>query len=417
MARFYAPFDPNYTNGTLIGSGHNKRWIAGGDSASAATVRNGLIASRSALSGQMLAQLNAANTFVTPTRGIIIPSDGITFSAGNLSWNNVYSGSIRGLKYEEDPSVRISQSISVNDTNIIGAVTPADPGSILQGYYYSASAAVDETLRLLIFSASGGSLTLGGPYQRPGNYPSRTLHSVYHDYQLTYFAWDDFTPGAPREAATTTPASSNINNTYWYSNPFDITLNWSNSNYEFLNDANSVPIVNLTIVTESISGTTTVTSSGDIVTFAGANQYIWNIPNDFLNNSGLGGTATYQVTASVKLRDHTLFASESISSFGSSSADPKTLILTRLFARNYKYLASGFTQGASCTQFSGATTTYYTWKNSALSGGEFIYTSTDTNNPGGAANGFYLDVGPGAGEVYEIQSNGFVEPIIKSCVP
>jgi uncharacterized membrane-anchored protein len=428
MARFYAPFNPSYTNATLIGLGYDKRWIISGDSASSATQRNGLIASRSALSGQMLAQLNAANTFVTTTRGIILPGDGITFSGGNLSWNNVYSGSIDGLKYEVDPSVRIKQPISIADTGIIGAVTPADPGSILQGYYYSASTAVDETIRLLIYSGSASFVLQadGGPYQRPGNYPSKTLHSVYHDYQLTYFAWDDFTPGKPREAATTTPASSNINNTYWYSNSFNITLNWSNSNHEFLNDANAVPIVNLTIVTESISGTTTVTSSGDIVTFAGANQYIWNIPNDFLNNSGVGGTATYQVTASVKLRDHTLFASESISSFGSSSADPKTLILTRLFARNYKYLANPTTRNPfdftiDCDEFPFTGATYYATKNSVLTatGGETIYTATDSNNPGTAASGYYYDHTVGAVDtIYEVEpfANGNItQGILYSC--
>lgn len=415
MARFYAPFDPEYTNSTLENTfNYNRRWIAGGASASSATQRNGLITSRSVLSGQVLSQLDAANTFVTSTRGIIVPSDGITFGGGNMSWNNVYSGSLRGLKYESDPSVRISQSISINDTSLIGGVSPADSVSILQGYYYSASAAVNETVRLVIFSGSA-SLTLGGPYDRVGNYPSRTLHSLYHDYQLTYFAWDDFTPGTPRSTILATPA--NISNEYYYTNPFNISLGWSSTNYEFKNDALARPVVKLEMISESVSGPVTVTSSGDMLLLAGESNITWSIANDPLNNGSLGGIGTYQLSASVKFRDHTLFLSESINSDGTASNNTGTLILRRLFPRSYKYLASGFTQGASCTQFSGATTTYYTWKNSALSGGEFIYTSTDTNNPGGAANGFYLDVGPGAGEVYEIQSNGFVEPIIKSCVP
>lgn len=415
MARFYAPFDPLYTNSTLENTfNYNRVWIAGGASASAATQRNGLIVSRSALSGQMLAQLDAANTFVTPTRGVIIPGNAISFTSTDLSWTSAYTGSIRGLKYESDPSVRISQSISTGDTGIVGPTQPTDGGTILKGYYESASKAVDETVRLVIFSGSA-SATLTSPYLRPGNYPSRTLHSLYHDYQFTYFAWDDFTPGTPRSTILATPA--NISNEYYYTNPFNISLGWSSTNYEFKNDALARPVVKLEMISESVSGPVTVTSSGDMLLLAGESNITWSIANDPLNNGSLGGLGTYQVTASVKFRDHTLFLSESINSDGTASNNTGTLILRRLFPRSYKYLASGFVEDDPCTQFSGATTTYYTWKNSALSGGEFIYTSTDTNNPGGAANGFYLDVGPGAGEVYEIQSNGYVEPIIKNCIP
>jgi hypothetical protein len=52
--------------------------------------------------------------------------------------------------------------------------------------YESASVAVSTVL---------GSIQDGGPYGRIGLNPSRTLHTVYHDPETRYFAWDDFSPG------------------------------------------------------------------------------------------------------------------------------------------------------------------------------------------------------------------------------
>jgi hypothetical protein len=44
---------------------------------------------------------------------------------------------------------------------------------------------------------SGSGNTSIGPYVRKGTNESRTLHSIWHDADLNYFAWDDFSPGQP----------------------------------------------------------------------------------------------------------------------------------------------------------------------------------------------------------------------------
>ncbi len=89
MARFYAVFDPSTT--AAIGNSpyfYEKRYIGANAgtssqlSASAALLRNGLMASQSILSTEMYAQMDSSNE--DGSKGIIIPYDSLTTSGSNL---------------------------------------------------------------------------------------------------------------------------------------------------------------------------------------------------------------------------------------------------------------------------------------------------------------------------------------------
>jgi len=207
MARFYAVFDPNYTN--AIGNSptfYERRFIGanGGNSsslsASAALLRDGLIASRSALSSQMYSVMDNSNK--DGAKGIIIPYDSITLSGGNLNFSNVYTSSIAGVVYPANPSTRPPDAfISSSDPRLLAT---GDTGAIMQGYYLSASAAINDLLQNKIQTAIGNTIN-AGPYTRTpcqaisffGGPTARRNLSIHHDENMDYFAWDDFQPGEP----------------------------------------------------------------------------------------------------------------------------------------------------------------------------------------------------------------------------
>lgn len=314
MARFYAVFDPTYSNTTLNNAKHEKRYIGmntGGTtplSASAAILREGLLLSRSVLHNTLYPQLDSDNRTATTTRGVIIPYNVITIdspSPGDLSWTNVYTGSAPGLKFESDPSIRITASVVSTDTSIVGPAVPVDSGTISKFPYLSASAAVNNIIKNKIQSASN-SLVNSGPYERLGNYSSRTLHSLYHDYDMTYFAWDDFTPGAPQ--VFTIAHSASMANEFYYTNPFRFTVQWSGQ-YDYLADALAYPIVSTSFA--SASGVVNFTyntqmSPGEVQVFVEVNSDPQN---------GIRGTISneYYLHATASFREPILSASNIIS--------------------------------------------------------------------------------------------------------
>lgn len=277
MARFYARFD-QASESNLDSDFFDKRTL-GADSASGALLRNGLIASRSALSTAMHAELDLQNHY--GTNGPIIPREinNITQAAGALSWNNVYTSSVfPGVITPADYRTRPTASITTADTasGALVARSPVDSGSINENLYLSASAAVTAVLNS--FSSGQSPLTTGNQ----GNNVSRTLHSVWHDKDTQYFAYDNFTPGTPQNlAAKETYAStstSSSNGTIYLS-----------ASREYLNDFNSNGSASIVATLRYAS------SSG--ASFSGANSTAKSltvtVPMSSLSTTGNDATRYY----------------------------------------------------------------------------------------------------------------------------
>lgn len=402
MARFYAVFDPTYTNATLNSSKHERRFIGmntGGTSplsASAAILRNGLILSRSVLHNTLYPQLDSDNRTATTTRGVIIPYNVISFdspSPNDLTWTNVYTGSAPGLRFESDPSIRISASVLSTDTSIVGPAVPVDGGTISKFPYLSASAAVNDITKNKIQSASN-SLVNSGPYERLGNYPSRTLHSLYHDYDMTYFAWDDYTPGAPRTFTILNSAS--MANDYYYTYPFYFTVQWSGQ-YEYLADALAYPIVSTSFA--SASGVVSDSYFGPLA--AGITSVEIMVDSD--PQSGIRGIFSneYYLHATASLREPFLSSSNIISDSPVATGAVQ-MNLFRLYEISLIRKATGQSE-TLCANYNTGTTTYYTSGNAGAEAQQtvldnsgdhdWLYTNTNVNNPTKAAMDWYKVTG------------------------
>ena len=163
----------------------------------------------------MYAQLNAANQ--DGSLGVTVPTDGFTIGGGTLSGTNVYTNA--QAVWQSDPrAVKTSVSTVTNITvaNSV-AVSPADPYSISSTLYTDATTAVQNVLNGI---AAPSGFTGNGPYARLGQYPWRTLASIWNDHPLTLIAWDDYSPGAPSTYTPTQPASQSR------TLPLTITLPW-----------------------------------------------------------------------------------------------------------------------------------------------------------------------------------------------
>ena len=178
-------------------------------------LRSALVTARDALSAAMYAQLNAANQ--DGSLGVTVPTDGFTIGGGTLSGTNVYTNA--QAVWQSDPrAVKTSVSTVTNITvaNSV-AVSPADPYSISSTLYTDATTAVQNVLNGI---AAPSGFTGNGPYARLGQYPWRTLASIWNDHPLTLIAWDDYSPGAPSTYTPTQPASQSR------TLPLTITLPW-----------------------------------------------------------------------------------------------------------------------------------------------------------------------------------------------
>lgn len=209
MARFYARFDSG-SNDTkwiaefdaVIGSGSFNRAYIGNNSASGALLRDGLLASRSLVTTDVYEDLDLVNR--DGSKGIYFPPNSPIYSSNNstfVSWSTAYTSSFDGIKIpttntygNQSPinySKRPTASVLSSDP-LVGPTDPADPVGVAYNTYYSASIAVKTVLDAV--KRNGQTIT---PYSRTGFDPVRTLTSVWHDPDLQYFAWDDFTPGKP----------------------------------------------------------------------------------------------------------------------------------------------------------------------------------------------------------------------------
>lgn len=210
MARFYATFD-NSTNATLEGTGStysfDRLTFTNGS-----TLKTALLNARSDLSAQFYAQIADANK--NGSLGVTVPSDGFTVSGGNLASSELYTNP--EAVYNSDTRDRPAPPITVANST---AITPADPWTIAESYYTACNTALANAM-----AGIGGyqSQPAGGVYGRLGSTSSpvasatNTLNSLWHDTNLTYFAWDDYTPGRPTSIAvnvsTTLVIITGINN-------------------------------------------------------------------------------------------------------------------------------------------------------------------------------------------------------------
>lgn len=285
MGRFYAKFDSSSWEALLEQAPsiagytftryvlHDRLYIANG-SASAAPLRDGLIASRSALSADVYAELDSVNQ--NGAAGIYFPPD--LFTGTTLITASAYTSSIQGIIIPPFSSgslgyiIRPTASVVSTQTSLVGPTNPLDSASFLNSTYNAASAAVSTVLNAITGSVQGTSSK--GPYQRLGNSSSRTLHSIWHDASMSLFGWDDFTPGPPvftgtwptSNGAFYTPVTENCsgdqpsgNNTYdttftvsykpYYANDYNwdggrirYQLSWSFSNNDVGNVRYASPI-------------------------------------------------------------------------------------------------------------------------------------------------------------------------------
>ena len=317
MARYYARFDHGYLTAsgqlgeTSSGNYFERRVIGSATSSNAV-----LVAARLALSDAMAAQLDGANR--NPDQGPIIPQsntartvDNITRSGGNLSWVNVYkTTTIPGVVPPVDFRTRPTGSIYTDDGNLTAA-SPADGGSISDTLYTNATDAVYNVITSIKKTKSGLTPIAppytedGSPYTRLGTTPSRTLHSLWHDRNLDYFAWDDFTPGYPQALTNKFPTASGVPSSIFLEQgdtSISLVLEWVP---EFLSDrAGNAELTWQTVRTSGPGAPEVIESDSPIVT-----------NGDLYYSASLGGFdsygypaegRTYTVNSSVKFRDATI---------------------------------------------------------------------------------------------------------------
>jgi hypothetical protein len=294
MARFYARFDHG-TISTLEQNaptkGFDRRKIAE-TSASAALLRSGLIASRSALSVDFVNEIDAINrdgslgTYFPPD---LITTDGSTFISGSI-----YTSSVDGIRtpitntYDVGQAINYSTrptaSILSSQTTLVQPTNPPDSASAAYSTYVAATDAVSTVLNA-IRSGSDNS-TNRGPFARLGNTPLRTLHSLWNDPDLQYFAWDDFTPGTGSLGTPSiTPSIGTAPYTFVTSSTVvEVSVNW-NTEYA----ADKLGTANLSLTLKDPNGTTLTSISPSGVSAAGGYGWVINTPNSFNLMTGSEG--------------------------------------------------------------------------------------------------------------------------------
>ncbi len=398
MARFYARFDggnpswsPDPATGILFGvssDGYFDTRSIAASSASAALLRNGLIASRSAVSTDFYGELDLINQ--NGALGIYFPPNLFQITNGLLT-ASAYTASAantQGIVTPANYRTRPTASILSTATALVGLTNPPDSGSVLYTTYLSASAAVTTILN---------SINNASPYSRLGNQPSRTLHSVWHDADLQYFAWDDFTPGTPQSVTLTESSSTD----FYFTNDFRVRMNWS-STYQFRNDTQAQTRVRFEIFP---TGSGVVNFLNKTSAGVGATNYTWPVTQSLITTNGM-----HQIIYGVNFRDAQIIAEGGTNTGdGLEAGGTGSMVnLVRLYGITMAFNASF---SSTCTDYTGATTRYSTRAVSLLAG-DPIYQNTNVVTPSAVGNGFYRNTA--TNEVYEIQGGGVESPIL-SC--
>lgn len=276
MARWYSSFDNSTIAGVEAATNGNRRQRL--TMTNGAVLKAALLAARTALSNAVYAQIDAANE--NGAAGVTIPVDGYSRGGGNLTWSELYTNA--AAVFNADPRIRPTGSILVAGSTL---VTPSDPGSITESLYTDAQTALQNVLAGIATIAGGSG---NGPYSRIGQNPWRTLASIFHDDAMTYFGWDDFSPGQPTTFTTTPPASQPA------ASALNITFNWAN---EFPADLEGATRLNLLLSRNG--GGSSVNLTNQIVA-AGTLSYLWTIPGGTLT------AGTYTLDSGGSFRDATI---------------------------------------------------------------------------------------------------------------
>lgn len=258
MARFYARFDSGSTNGVnwgteLIGTTGTKcfdRRRIGTDAAHGDRLRTGLIDSRSLVSSDALADIPVS--YQDGQGGTIIPRD--LYSTDNstyAAWSNIYKAdaSTATTSYPGPWGVIIPANFrsrptgSILSTNTLIGNPAGTAVNINYTNYLKASTAVKDVLNLV----QTGAGTLTTPFNRSGTNQDRTMHSIWHDPDLQYFAWDDFTPGTPPTPTVEVEGGGA---------PNTITLKVALTPSTFLNDVNPDAIFDMYLSVDPPTGCT-----------------------------------------------------------------------------------------------------------------------------------------------------------------
>jgi hypothetical protein len=302
--------------------------------------RNGLIASRSIVSTDVYEDLDAVN--IDGSRGTYFPPNLLT-APDNPFIGEAYTSSIAGIVIPNDYRTRPTASV-LSTTAGVGPTNPLDTVSVSYTSYLAASTAVKTVL---------DSITGGGPYGRIGLNVSRTLHSIWHDQYLGYFAWDDFTPGtASFQEPTISPGyvdggygGSNVSYVTSSSPNLTLTVPWTT---EYLSDAlggrsgsfqlNRMGEAELTSSNFTANATNEITFSLDTGIFNG------QIVED-------GDPESYAVTASVQFADVTIPAHKG-SSVTQSFADFHAVYRLASFNDGKTYIANSIAFDVPCYNLS-----------------------------------------------------------------
>lgn len=272
MARFYGTFDNSTNSGLEAAAGSNyyqrKAFTDG------ATLKDALVNTRAALSSAVYAQLNAANR--NGELGIVVPPDAITRGGGTLLFGNVYLNT--GAIWPADPRVRPSAIITTANST---AVSPVDGGSITDSLYTDATAALGNAL---------AGIADGGPNGRLGLNVWRTLASLWHDHDLTFLAWDDFTPGQVQGLSTAEVGGAGS---------LAVTIQWTD--YQFVNDSNASGKVQVVASLGSTTGGNNYSFNSGLIAPPSTKEVVWNETPT---------ADTYELTATVTVFDAVIPAHE-----------------------------------------------------------------------------------------------------------
>jgi hypothetical protein len=405
MARFYARFDsgspswsPNTDTGVLVGTsadGYFNQYRIADSTANAALLRGGLIASRSAVSTDFYQELDSVNQ--NGALGIFFPTDQFQITAGILT-ASAYTASAtntQGIFTPANYRTRPTASITSSQTTLIGPTNPLDSGSVNYNTYLNASSAVTTVLNA-IQTGQGVSVT---PFLRQGNQPSRTLHSIWHDPDLQYFAWDDLTPGTPQTVTLTETSSTD----FYFTNNFNVTMDWG-PNYEYRNDEIAQTRVRFEFFP---TGSAPVDVLNKTNAGIGAKTYTWTI-----NQSNITTNGMHRVIYGVNFRDAQVIAEggTNIGDGVEAGGTGSMVNYTRLYAVT---LAFNGSYSSNCGDYTGATTRYTTRASPTTPGsiqeGDPLYTNTNVVTVNSVGNGFYRSTA--TNEVYQIAGGGVESPI------
>ena len=183
MARFYASFD-NSTKSALESDKFERKTYTDGS-----TLKTALINARAALSAGFYAVIEPGNR--NGANGIVLPQGTFTNDGTNISFTNLYTNP--NAVWPSNPQTRPTEPILASSPGS-APVSPTDGGAFTASLYTDAQTALGNAL---------AGIADGGPNGRLGLNAWRTLASLWHDHDLTYFAWDDFTPGTPQSLQNT----------------------------------------------------------------------------------------------------------------------------------------------------------------------------------------------------------------------